>query len=165
MNLFVHCSLAFFFLALGITTAIGDDNDATLAELNAYWAEVSRSVREGDFAGYQATCNQAGVLVSGEKQTSEPLSDALKRWRPGFDDTKAGKLKADVQFRFSQRIHDATTAHETGIFRYSTEEADGVKISQYIHFEGLLIKSDGKWTIVMEYQKSKARVEDWNAIE
>ena len=36
-----------------------------VAELDAYWAEVSRSVREGDFKGYTATTHADGVLVAG----------------------------------------------------------------------------------------------------
>ncbi len=33
----------------------------------------------------------------------------------------------------------------------------------YIHFEALLLKRDG-WKIMMEYQKSTATVEEWNAL-
>lgn len=36
-----------------------------VAELNAFWTEVSRSVSEGDFDAYQASCHPEGVLVSG----------------------------------------------------------------------------------------------------
>ena len=72
-----------------------------LDELNAYWAEVSRAVREGDFEGYKATCHEQGVLVSGSQKTSYPLSKALARWEKDFTATKAGKIKPNVEFRFS----------------------------------------------------------------
>ena len=105
-------------LALAAESGLAADDKARLAELDAYWAQVSRAVREGDFEGYKATCHEEGVLVSGSSQTSYPLSKALARWKQDFVDTKAGKIKANVEFRFSQRIGDETTAHETGIFRY-----------------------------------------------
>lgn len=137
---------------------------ARLDELDAYWAEVSRCVEEGDFAGYVATCHPEGVLVAGTRGQSQPLSDALKRWEKDFIDTKSGAIKASVAFRFSQRLGDATTAHETGIFLYQRENADGSKTKEYIHLEALLLKR-GTWKIVMEYQKSAATKEDWDRLE
>ena len=63
-----------------------------------------------------------------------------------------------------QRLGDETTAHESGIFRYTATGADGKNIRKsYIHFEALLLKRDG-WKIMMEYQKFEATVEEWNAL-
>jgi hypothetical protein len=146
------------------TPVVSADDQARLAELDAYWAEVSRCVSAGDFDGYAATCDPQGVLVSGTKQTSYPLSSALAGWKQGFLDTKAGKMKAAVAFRFSQRIGDDTTAHETGIFHYSTVDPEGKPTSAYINFEGLLVKKGG-WKIMMEYQKSAATEEEWEALK
>ncbi len=135
-----------------------------LRELDAYWAEVSRAVGKGDFEGYKATCHESGVLVTGIKNTSQPLAAALVRWKPEFDDTKAGKMKASVTFRFSKRLGDADTAHETGIFFYTSESAAG-KRAEYIHLEALLIKQQGKWKTLMEYQKAKATKEEWDRLD
>ena len=155
--------------SLGSTPLARSEEDAAaaarqLAELDAYWAEVSRTVREGDFEGYRATCHPEGVLVGGIKKTSYPLAKALARWKQEFDDTKAGRMKASVEFRFSQRLHDATTAHETGIFLYSAQRPDGTASREFIHFEALLVKKGG-WKIVMEYQKSKATKAEWDALK
>ncbi|MEN9675471.1 MAG: hypothetical protein RIS76_1367 [Verrucomicrobiota bacterium] len=138
---------------------------ARLAELNAYWKEVSRAVREGDFEGYKATCHDEGVLVSGVNKTSYPLTQALARWKPGFLDTHSGKMKASVEFRFQQRLGDNTTAHETGIFLYSSVDEKGQKKESLVHFEGLLVKKPGGWKILMEYQKGPATKEEWDALK
>ena len=164
-------TLTFFCLTLLIFTNVGTAQttvtekqpDPTETELNAYWAEVSRSVKEGDYAGYSATCHPLGVLVSGTKKTSYPLSQALAKWKPGFEDTKAKKMQASVEFRFSQRAHDATTAHETGVFRYATIK-DGEETVAYIHMQGLLLKTKDGWQIMMEYQKSAATEAQWKAL-
>lgn len=133
-------------------------------ELDAYWAKVSRSVREGDFEGYKSTCHTDGVLVTGANKTSVPLSMALARWKQGFLDTREGKIKADVEFRFSQRFGDETTAHETGIFLYSTVDPEGRRRQEYINFQALLVKREGEWKIMMEYQKSKATRAQWEEL-
>lgn len=155
--------LTLILLFLATPFVSGDNQPSRLAELDAFWSEVSRSVREGDFAGYAATCHPEGVLVSGAKQTSYPLSKALSGWKQGFDDTKAGKMKADVEFRFTQRIGDDSTSHETGIFRYATVDADGKETPAYIHFTALLVKRKGRWLVLMEHQKTQASEKEWEA--
>lgn len=130
--------------------------------LDAFWAEVSRTVEEGDFEGYAATYHEDAVLVSGLAGTSYSISQALDGWKQGFLDTAAGTIDATVEFRFTQRLADATTAHQTGIFHYATVNADGEESGQYIHFEALLVKKNG-WKMLMEYQKSVATEEEWEA--
>jgi Ca2+-binding EF-hand superfamily protein len=133
-------------------------------ELDLFWQEVSRTVREGDFEGYAATCHNEGVLVSGSSNSSYPLSRALVRWKKGFQDTQSGAMQAFVDFRFSQRMGDATTAHELGMFRYATKKG-GENTVAFIHFEALLVKKTNGWKILMEYQKSKANERDWEVIK
>lgn len=74
-------------------------------------------------------------------------------------------MTAEVEFRFSNQIHSATTAYDTGIFRYAWQNEGEEAQEVFIHLEALLIKSDGDWTILMEYQKSIATVEEWEALE
>jgi hypothetical protein len=138
---------------------------ARLGELDAYWAVVSRAVKEGDFEAYRATCHEEGVLVSGGKQTSQPLAKALARWKPEFTDTKDGKRQSDVVFRFSRRVGDATTAHETGIFRYTFQLPGQPPKVEYVHFEGLLVKKADGWKILMENQVGPATEASWEALK
>src|SRR4030095_16011110 len=121
-------------------------------------------VQDGDFERYRGTCHPLGVLVSESKKTSYPLSKALAGWKQGFLDTKAGRMKAGVEFRFSQRIGDDTTAHETGIFHYWTVDAEGRRKDSYVHFEALLIKEQS-WKTLMEYQKQPATEAEWNDLK
>ena len=153
-----------YFLISSCMAQSGTGSEERIKELDAYWVEVSRSVREGDFQGYKATCHEEGVLVSGTNNSSYPLSDALARWKKDFTATKEGKIKASVEFRFSQRIGDTTTAHETGIFLYSSGDPGENSKDEYIHFQALLVKRKGSWKIMMEYQKSKASQAEWNEL-
>ena len=156
--------LLLFLFPLFLLAQDVEPENARLGQLDAYWAEVSRAVTTGDFAAYEATCHPDGVLVSGVKKTSSPLAEALKRWKKDFDATKGGAMKASVEFKFSKRFGDATTAHETGIFLYSATGPDGKQTHDYINFEALLLKRDGRWQIMMEYQKSKATAAEFEAL-
>lgn len=133
-------------------------------ELDAYWAEVSRVVAEGDFEGYAATYHEDAVLVSLASNTSYPISEALAGWKQGFDDTAASRMTAGVEFRFSQRLNDETTAHETGIFRYHSTQQGEEEVAYRVHFQALLVKKDGDWKMLMEYQMEEATEAEWEAL-
>ena len=155
-------ALAFVFLVTH--NAVGD-HQTTVDELNEFWAEVSRTVQEGDFYGMAATYHDDAILVSGPSGTSYPISSALSGWKPDIDRTKAGEVAANVEFRFSQRLNDPTTAHETGIFHYSAKPTDGPLNEYYVHFNALLVKKDAGWRMMMEYQKSTATAAEFAALE
>lgn len=163
-------------LLLAVTTfAIGQNGNPLpavdsirITELNHYFAELSRTVREGDFEGYKATYHKDAVCVftTGQNKRTIPIDAQLALWKPGFDDTKAGKSRNNVEFRFSQRIGDLSTAHETGIFYFSSIDKSGkVLAAGAVHFEILLVKRNGLWLTLMEYQKSKATQEEWDALK
>jgi hypothetical protein len=160
--------------ALVTTQTTGQSSKATtadsirIAELNQYWTEVSRTVREGDFEGYKATYHKDAVCVftTGKNKRTAPIDVQLDLWKKDFVDTKSGKTKNTVEFRFTQRVGDSTTAHETGIFYFTSVGKDGKVLSQgAVHFESLLVKHNGTWLAMMEYQKAKATQEEWDALK
>jgi hypothetical protein len=51
------------------------------------------------------------------------------------------------------------------MFRYSFAPADGTPTVVTVHFESLLVRKDGVWLMVMEYQKGMATEEDWQAAQ
>ena len=84
--------------------------------------------------------------------------------RPSTKKRSRGLRKNSLFIGWSMRMGDETTAHETGIFLYKSTTAEGKPIEEYVHFEGLLIKTD-RWRILMEYQKSKATKAEWDALK
>jgi hypothetical protein len=146
-------------------TSVEDSHTTRIPELDAYWAEVSRSVREGDFTAYTATCHPEAVLISGQKQISQPLTTALSRWKMDFSDTKGGKVRGNVEFRFGKRTGDFTTAHEIGVFRYTTLSDSAPPKYEYMNLDAILVKRDGTWKILIENQLGPATDNDWNALK
>lgn len=134
-------------------------------ELDAYWDEVVRVVEAGDTDGYGSTFHEDGVLVTQGQQTSYPLTKALAGWKKGLDNTKEGKNKVSLDFQFSKRWGDETTAHETGIFKHVSTDVHGNKKEKIMHFEALLVKVNNKWRLLMEYQKTQASRKEWNALK
>ncbi|WP_396169144.1 hypothetical protein [Flavobacterium sp.] len=166
--LFATISLFIFFATTKVTSQSNKD-ELRKAEIDkTYWSVISKAVKEGDFEGYSATCHENAVLVSsaGKNKFSCIMPAALARWKQGFIDTKQGKQMDNVSFRFSQRIGDETTAHETGIFYFTSRDSNGKLIGEsYTLLEALLLKQGEKWVCLMEYQKTEVTREEWDALK
>jgi len=157
-----------FFLSVFTISAQTTKETTRLAELDAYWTQLSKTVKEGDYKGYGAMYHSDAVVIfaSGKNKSSMPITDALAGWKKGFDETKAGTRNDTAEFRFSQRIGNETTAHETGIFCFTTRDANKKITGTYIvHFEMLLVKRDNRWYGVMEYQKTNGTQAEWDALK
>ncbi|SMG21618.1 YybH family protein [Arenibacter troitsensis] len=132
-----------------------------ITELNAYWNVVKENVEAGDVAGYGATFHEDGILVSDRGKVCYSLREALEQWRNGLEKTNKGITKVNLDFRFSERTGDNTTAFERGIFRHNLLDEHGERTERFIHFDALLIKKNGKWQIMLEHQKLPATKEEW----
>jgi len=166
MNIKIYVCTLIAVLLSSSFAAFADDA-AIEKELDDYWTSVSNYLAEGDYESVVSTYHPEAVLVSESLNTSYPISRALKRWKPGILDTKAGKAMSFVEFRIIRRLYSETTAHEQGIFHFESgpvgEDVDAADIDEdYVHFEALLLKSD-EWKMVMEYQKHSATQAEWDA--
>ena len=150
-------------LPLLLVTLGTSPSDPPPNTIDAFWGEAVRTVAEGDFDGYAALYHEDAVLVSTFTNDTKPIADALDDWRQYFVDTAEGRMEAGLEFRFTQRLHGETTAHETGMFYYRLHPPGEEPQPVYIHFESLLVKGADGWTWVMEYQKSVATAEEWEA--
>ena len=144
--------------------SIWADDDVT-DELDAAWGKLKTTVSKGDFRSFKSVYHRDAILVNGISKKSYPIKDAFADWKQGFEDTKSGIISAHVDVKFSQRLYDQTSAHETGIFHYYTIDKEGKQNDSYIHFESLWIKKNIKWFMVMEYQKSRTDKVEWDEFE
>ena len=128
-------------------------------QLDSFWAEVSRTVAEGDFDGYAALYHPDAVLVT--SAASRPIAAALGGWEQGFIDTREGRTTAQVSFRMVERRLSGTTAHEEGVFRYAAAPAGEDATPALVHFEALLVKKGSGWLMTMEYQREPATAAEW----
>ena len=140
-------------------------NNKTLDELDNTWQRISISVKNGDFDSYQSFYHPDAIMVNKISGKTYPIIDAFNRWKPGFEDTKKGKIKSNLSVRFMQRSYDRVTAHEEGIFYYYTIDPKGKKEGSYVRFESLWVKKGEDWLMVMENQKSITDQNEWNKLQ
>jgi hypothetical protein len=93
-----------------------------------------------------------------------PIKETLDRWGKDMVAARAKGKLATVEFRFSRRQDDATTAFEAGIFKYTVIEKSGATTSKFYPFEALLGKSGGKWRVLMERQFAEVTQAEWDKL-
>jgi ketosteroid isomerase-like protein len=135
---------------------------ATSREIDAQvWAPVSAAVARDDMDALGRLYHPAAVVVT--PTGTKRIAGAIRGWRDDAMAAKAKGLKATVEFRFSRRQDDATSAFEVGMFKYTQIDANGPR-PRFIPFECLLIKENGKWVMVMEHQLEAGTESGWNAL-
>ena len=133
------------------------------AELDALWADVARSVATGDADLYLSTYHPDAIFVSARRGITRTVAEDVEANRAAWNDTRDGRARRSVEFRFTERLNNATSAHEVGIFRYASTESDGTTRVALIHFEAALVKKDGVWLQLLELQRSDATTAEWEA--
>ena len=66
-QLFIPAVIALLVICVN---AVSEETSDSLADLDAFWNEVSGTVAEGDFEGYAATYHPDAILVSESKATN-----------------------------------------------------------------------------------------------
>ena len=163
-------SAPFVFAGLGATPAAQPGRSPaapattpTSADIDRdVWVPVAASVANDDIVAMGRVYHPAAVLVT--KAGTKPIAAALDGWGKDIVVARTNGVRASVEFRFSSRRDDATTAFETGIFKYTTTDRAGVSKPGYTQMEALLVKHDGKWRLVMEHQLDPATEAAWNAL-
>jgi uncharacterized protein (TIGR02246 family) len=126
------------------------------------WQVIIETVEQDDIVRMGSTYTADAVIVT--PTGTQPIAAALERWGRDMVANKAKGTKATVAFRFARRSDNETTAFETGIFNYTTITKDGVRTPGYYPFEQLLVKTGGRWRIVMERQFAAVTEAEWNKL-
>ena len=127
------------------------------------WQVISQSVIDRDIVAMGSTYHPDAVVVNA-KETA-PISSTLIRWGKGMEKELQEGSSARVSFRFSQRMINASSAFEEGIFKYVSINSEGIESAAYMEFEVLLVKKDGRWLTLMEHQLAETDQAAWDALK
>ena len=154
---FAALAIAIWFAAVpGATAPSSHDIDVDV------WSIFVATVAADDIVGMGNVYLPNAVLV--RPRGTEPIKQTLEGWGRDMVAAKAKGSRATVEFRFSRRQDDATTAFEAGIFKYTVIEQSGASSPKYYPFEELLAKTDGKWRVLMERQFAEVTQDAWDKL-
>ena len=126
------------------------------------WSVFAATVAADDIVRMGEAYFPNAVVVM--PNATSPIKETLDRWGKDMVAAKAKGNRATVEFRFSRRQDDATTAFEAGIFRYTVIEKSGTRTSKCYPFEALLGKTNGKWRVLMERQFAEVPPAEWDKL-
>ena len=161
--------LALFATAIGFAVVLGQGAAAPTAvtpsgrEIDLQvWSVFVATVAADDIVGMGNVYFPDAVLV--RPRGTQPIKQTLEGWGRDMVAAKARGSRATVEFRFSRRQDDASTAFDAGIFKYSVIEKSGASVSKFYPFEELIAKMDGKWRVLMERQFTEVTQEEWDKL-
>ncbi len=126
------------------------------------WSVFVATVAADDIVGMGRAYFPDAVLVS--PKGTRPIKATLEGWGRDMVAAKARGDKATVEFRFSRRQDDSTTAFEAGIFKYTVIAKSGASTPKFYPFEELLVKTNGKWRVLMERQFDLVTEDAWDKL-
>ena len=126
------------------------------------WSVFVATVAADDIVGMGRAYFPDAVLVS--PKGTRPIKDTLEGWGRDMVAAKARGDRATVAFRFSRRQDDSTTAFEAGIFKYTLIARSGASTPKFYPFEELLVKTNGKWRVLMERQFAEVTQDAWDKL-
>ena len=126
------------------------------------WSVFVATVAADDIVRMGEVYLPNAVLVG--PQGTKAIKEALEGWGRDMAAAKAKGTRATVEFRFVRRQDDATTAFETGMFKYTVIEKSGASSSKVYPFEQLLVKTNGKWRVLMERQFAEVTQDAWDKL-
>jgi len=136
---------------------------ASSAEIDRdVWSVFVATVAADDIVGMGRAYFPDAVLVS--PKGTRPIKATLEGWGRDMVAAKARGDKATVEFRFSRRQDDSTTAFEAGIFKYTVVARSGASTPKFYPFEELLVKTNGKWRVLMERQFDLVTEDAWDKL-
>ena len=147
--------------AQGTTTATAVSASSREID-NDVWSVLVATVASDDIVGMGNVYFPDAVLVTPRGTT--PIKATLERWGRDMVAAKAKGNRATVEFRFSRRQDDATTAFEAGIFNYTVIEKSGASSPKFYPFELLMVKTNGKWRVLMERQFAEVTQAEWDKL-
>jgi len=144
-------AIALFTVVVGSAAASQSTSSSSSPEIDReVWSVFVATVAADDIVGMGRVYVPEAVLVS--PNGTRPIKDTLEGWGRDMVAAKARGDKATVAFRFSRRQDDSTTAFDAGIFKYTVITKSGTSTSKYYLFEELMVKTNGKWHVLMERQ-------------
>lgn len=126
------------------------------------WKVVAATVVSSDIVAMGKVYHPNAIYVDG--RGTQPIAEVLAIWGKDMVTMKNAGSTAMVELRFGKRQDNATTAFQSGAFKYTVTDKAGVRTSSTIAFEALLTKHNGAWRILMEHQIGPIDAAAWDRL-
>jgi hypothetical protein len=125
------------------------------------WKPIIKSVLESDYETHAACYHPSAVVVMEMNNQSMTGKQWLENVKIDFAKLKDAPKSTYLKLRFDKRIFSSNTAFETGVYSYSAIDENRIRRTSYTSFESLAVRENGNWQIIMEHQKERVTIKEW----
>ncbi len=79
----------------------------------------------------------------------------INGYKKSFQEAKMKNETRSISLRFFERIVDDSVASDRGVYKFSLNKNTPEEINYYGQFQVLLVKREGKWKILMDYDSNE----------
>lgn len=126
------------------------------------WQVIAATVVSSDIARMGRVYHPNAIYVDG--RGTQPIAAVLAGWGKDMVTMQQAGSTATVELRFGTRQDNATTAFQSGAFKYTVIDKAGTRTSSTIAFEALLTRHNGAWRILMERQLGPIDAAAWDRL-
>lgn len=140
----------------GLAQAPPDPLPGRLAELNRdVWIPFATAYATNDAEAFLKLHTKDLIRVSAQGKSVQDLAGYAEGVRKGFEKRRADGSKAEIAFRFLERIASEEAASERGIFRLTVTSGKGEVRRFHGKFHVFARKVDGVWRLAVDYDSNE----------
>jgi len=114
------------------------------------WKTFIKAYNAFDTELFMSVYSKDVVRVPRDQKQILNFADYKKSINREYHFNKSYNIKANLEIRFTERIHTANTAYESGLYKISLIENTGKKETIYSKFTVIMKKEGTAWKIVMD---------------
>ena len=131
----------------------------TFKEINEIHQKFKKSFDSLDYELFAEIHSERLIRIPGGKKIIDYKS-YIEKQKERFENAKAENSTRTIYLRFVERINNDSVASERGIYKYiKNENLPNEKIS-YGNFHVIMVKENGSWKILMDYDSSEGKKVD-----
>lgn len=125
-----------------------------LKEINQTWEKFYKAFETLDYNLMAEIHSEDLIRVSGGRRIIDYNTD-ISNYKASYKRDKDAGQTNHISLRFFERINNATTASERGIYKLVRNKGTEKEQAYYGQFHVLFKKKDGTWMITMDYDSSE----------
>ncbi|RNC86858.1 MAG: nuclear transport factor 2 family protein [Winogradskyella sp.] len=141
------------FVSVNVNLSYGQTKE-NLIEINKTWAQFCEAFKTLDASILKTIHTKDLIRISGGNRIVS-YENYMSNYEKSFARLKASEQTNRIELRFFERINNANTASERGIYKLTRNKGTDDEKSYYGQFHVIFKNSNGQWLIAMDYDSSE----------
>lgn len=142
-------------LTCSFSIAVAQSDNIETEINNQVWLPFIRTYNNFDAIGFMNLHSRDLVRVPIDSKKIYTFEEYSINNQQSNELSLRNKRKQAIEFSFEERIHNETSAFETGYYKVTASDATGKTRTFYGKFTVVLRKTDNRWKIVLDSDTGK----------